>query len=106
MSVDVGLGLVFNMIQVWFLLNAVAKLLNLKVGVAQHNLSNVHIYENQMEGVLTQLSRDPIDCQPKLIISDHFSLDILMNGTREEILNCFTLIDYKHHEPIKFPFTA
>lgn len=105
-SCDLPLGGAFNLVQCWFLLNITAKLTGLKVGTVTWNITNAHIYGNQIPLVPIQLER-PMYTPPKLIIKDDFDMDILM-----EILNkdnfeeYFELQDYKHHPAIKYPFTA
>lgn len=57
MSADVALGLPFNKIQCWFLLSYVAWLTGKRVGNVTHHCTNLHIYEDQWEGVEEQIER-------------------------------------------------
>jgi thymidylate synthase len=58
-SVDIGLGLPFNIASYALL----AHLLSLESGIPVGNvtgfLNNVHVYENHVEGLCTQLTRTP-----------------------------------------------
>ena len=58
-SVDVMLGLPFNIASYALLLHLLAKESGLKEGKLVGFLADVHIYENHMEGAKEQLSRDP-----------------------------------------------
>jgi thymidylate synthase len=58
-SVDVMLGLPFNIASYGLLLHLLAKESGLKEGKLVGFLSDVHIYENHLEGAVEQLGRDP-----------------------------------------------
>ena len=105
-SLDICLGGAFNLVQCWFLLNITAKLTGLKVGTVTWNITNAHIYGNQIPLVPIQLER-PMYTPPKLIIKDNFDWDILTEGlNKDNFEDYFELQDYKHHPAIKYPFTA
>ena len=105
-SCDWTLGGAFNLVQCWFLLNITAKLTGLKVGTVTWNISNVHIYGNQIPLVPIQLARMPYN-PPKLTIKEDFDIDDLMDYLdKDNFDNYFMLEDYEHHPPIKYPFTA
>lgn len=105
-SCDWVLGGAFNIVQCWFLLNITAKLTGLKVGTVTWNITNAHIYGNQIPLVPIQLER-PMYTPPKLIIKDDFDMDALMEGlNKDNFEEFFELQDYKHHPAIKYPFTA
>lgn len=106
-SCDFPIGEVFDIVQCAFLVQILAKLANLKVGTVQQHLANVHYYENQEQQVLELLNRKPLEAGyvSALEISDDFTFDVLMHGTREEILNCLK-VNYMSNEPLKFAFTA
>lgn len=105
-SCDLPLGGAFNIVQCWFLLNITAKLTGLKVGTVTWNITNAHIYGNQIPLVPIQLER-PMYTPPKLIIKDDFDMDVLMEGlSKDNFEEYFKLQDYKHHPAIKYPFTA
>lgn len=105
-SMDLPLGGAFNLVQCWFLLNITAKLTGLKVGTITLNITNAHIYGNQIPLVPIQLER-PMYTPPKLIIKDDFDMDVLMEILdKDNFEEYFELQDYKHHPAIKYPFTA
>lgn len=58
-SVDTMLGLPFNIASYGLLLHLLAKETGLKEGKLVGFLADVHIYENHIDGVKEQLSRDP-----------------------------------------------
>jgi thymidylate synthase len=102
-SIDVPLGLVFNMPQTVVLLRLIAQITGLKSGKVFHKLVNCHIYEDQIDQLKNiQLKREPLEL-PTLIIDKNIKTleDIETWVTRDH----FTLENYKHHEPINFPFS-
>ena len=58
-SVDVGLGLPFNILSYAILTNMIAQCVGMEVGELIGSLCDCHIYLNQMDGLDEQLSRDP-----------------------------------------------
>lgn len=102
-SVDVPLGLVFNSPQVACLAYLGAIVAGKEPGKAFHKLVNVHIYEDQLDGIKTQLEREPYPL-PKLKINPEIKTleDIETWVTPDD----FEVIGYQHHEPIAFPFSA
>ncbi|MEZ8302747.1 MULTISPECIES: thymidylate synthase [Vibrio] len=102
-SCDVPLGLVFNQIQVAWLLQITAHITGLKAGKAFHKIVNAHIYEDQLDLMKEQVNREPYS-SPKLIINPNIkSLEDLETWVTVED---FEVIDYRHHEPIKYPFAV
>ncbi|MFW5449963.1 MAG: thymidylate synthase [Methylophagaceae bacterium] len=103
-SCDVPLGLNFNQIQVFFLLQIMAQITGNKAGQAYHKIVNAHIYEDQLELMRdVQLKREPFE-SPKL----HINPDI---KTLEDLETWVTMDDfdvtgYQCHEPIKYPFSV
>lgn len=103
-SCDVPLGLNFNQIQVFFLLQIVAQITGNKAGKAFHKIVNAHIYEDQLELMRdVQLKRTPYE-SPSL----HINPDI---KTLEDLETWVTLADfevsgYQYHEAIKYPFAV
>ncbi len=95
-SCDVPLGLPFNMTQYAVLTHLIAQITGYKVGLFTHVINNAHIYENQVEGVKTQILRedDAYDA-PKLWINPE--IKSFYDFTIEDI----KLIDYKYHPSIK-----
>jgi len=60
-SVDVGLGLPFNIASYGLMLHLLAKETGFEEGKLIGFLGDVHIYENQVSGLNEQLSRDPFE---------------------------------------------
>lgn len=55
-SGDIGLGIPFNWIQYWMLLNMIAHVSDLQVGDFIHQIGNLHYYDRHEETLLQQLS--------------------------------------------------
>lgn len=105
-SLDILLGGNFNMVQVWFLLMVTAKLTGLEPVEAVHNISNVHIYDNQLPLVQEQLNREPYE-SPQFIFKKDITLeDIMYNINKDNFDEYFSLEGYQYHPPIKYPFTV
>lgn len=103
-SCDVPLGLTFNMPQCFVLLALMAQITGNKPGKVFHKIVNAHIYENQFELMQNvQLTREAY-AMPKLQINpDIKSLEDIETWVSTDD---FTLIDYKSHEPISYPFAV
>ena len=56
-SVDTALGLPFNWIQYWFLLQLIAKATGYKAGRFIHQMGDVHYYDRHEEALLEQVSK-------------------------------------------------
>lgn len=96
MSGDVGLGIPFNMAQYAVLVYLIAQVTGLKPGLFTHVINNAHIYENQVDGMKLQLTRENEAYEaPKLWINPE--IKNFYDFTIEDI----KLIDYKHHPSIK-----
>lgn len=67
-SVDVPLGLCWNIVSYSLLIHMVAKLVNMVPDELVGSLGDCHIYLNQIEGVKEHLNREGYDELPKLII--------------------------------------
>ena len=67
-SVDVGLGLPFNIASYAFLLGMVAQQVNMVPGTLIGDLTNVHIYNDHVESLKEQLTREPRK-SPKLVLN-------------------------------------
>ncbi|MDA3807824.1 MAG: thymidylate synthase [Thiomicrorhabdus sp.] len=102
-SVDTPLGLSFNSVQVFVFLKLMAQITGLKPGKAYHKLINTHIYEDQIELFKEQMTREPFDL-PELTINPH--IKSLKDIEEWVTVNDFAVTGYKHHEPIKYPFSV
>lgn len=103
-SCDVPLGLVFNQVQVFVLLKLFAQITGLECGEAHHKIVNSHIYEQQLDLMKNvQLKRKPF-ASPKLHINPKIKTleDVLTWVTVDD----FTVENYEHHDPIKYPFAV
>lgn len=102
-SVDVPLGLNFNMIQCYFLLAVTAQITGLKAGIATHHMVNCHIYDDQVELMKEQVKRTPYP-SPKFTIDPN--IKTLEDLEKMEGFENFNLEGYEHHPAIKYPFTV
>jgi thymidylate synthase len=103
-SCDVPLGLNFNQVQVFTLLKLVAQITGHKPGIAYHKIVNAHIYEDQLELLRdVQLKREPLG-EPELTINpDIKSLEDIETWVT---MDDFSVSNYRHHEPIAYPFSV
>lgn len=104
-SVDVGLGLVANSIQCWFLLNLFAKITGRKVGYCTHYMTHVHVYEKHLESLSDLLRREGKQIQPEFKIANWV-------GTLEDVTErdlhareYFSLTGYEHCGKVELEFT-
>lgn len=102
-SCDVPLGVPFNVAGYAWLLSVMAHITGLKVGTFTHFMSDIHIYENQVEPMKEQLKRSPKEL-PKLWINPNIRClnDLLEWATVED----FKLVDYYPDSAISFPFAV
>ena len=108
-SVDLPLGLPFNIASYGLLLSIIAKEVNMIPGILVGDLTNVHIYNNQIEGIKTQLEREPRNL-PELVLKDSFwelcETDLSMRAKTEKYSHeWFTIEDYTPHPSIKIPLS-
>ncbi|MEH6348040.1 MAG: thymidylate synthase [Bermanella sp.] len=103
-SCDVPLGLNFNQVQVFTFLALMAQITGNKPGIAYHKIVNAHIYEDQLDLMQNvQLKREPF-ASPRLSINpDIKSLKDLETWVT---MDDFEVLDYQHHESIKYPFSV
>lgn len=106
-STDVGLGLPFNMVQVWFLLSLMAQITGHKVGGATHMMTNVHIYENQFDSMYDLLKREVRnDNNPELVFDPRcVNLNYVLDeaNTIDDIVK---VVGYTHSGKLEVPFTS
>jgi thymidylate synthase len=93
-SVDVALGLPFNIASYALLLHLIAKEVGLQEGMLVGFLADTHIYVNHVEGLRTQLSREPKPL-PR-ISTDRFNSIFDWKYTDSRV------IGYEHHPKIAF----
>lgn len=94
-SIDSFLGLGFNISSYALLLSILGKLVNKTPRHLIGSLGNVHIYNNHIDQVKTQLLRDPLPL-PTLVLPEFDSLEDLLKLRPSE----FKLEGYSHHEKI------
>ncbi len=102
-SCDIPLGVPFNMIQVAWLLMIMAQITGLKPAIGYHKLVNVHIYEDQLDLLKEQLTRESYPL-PKLKINS--GIRTLKDLESWVTLDDFRLYNYQHHPKINFPFSV
>jgi thymidylate synthase len=104
-SVDVFLGLPFNIASYGLLLEMIAREVNM---VPEHligHLGDTHLYSNHIEQAVEQLSRTPKEL-PTLKMSSGHNFRAAMKSNADEIdLNDFILLGYDPHPAIKAPLS-
>ena len=94
-SADVFLGVPFNIASYALLTHIIATVCHLDVGDFIHTFGDVHIYQNHVDQVLTQLKRDPLPL-PKIEIDKS-----IWSGYSYINPDHIKLIDYESHPAIK-----
>ena len=92
-SVDLFLGLPFNIMSYAILTHMLAKEVGLEVGELIGSLGDVHIYENAVDNLKEQLSREPLPL-PKLWLNPEKNI---FSYTVDDV----KLIDYQSHDTLK-----
>ena len=105
-SVDVGLGLPFNIASYGLLLEIIAKITNMVPNELIGNLGDTHLYLNHIEPIKEQLTREPFEL-PKLV---HMKTDKFWNEFDVSLFGHldptdFTLENYQSHPTIKLPLS-
>nr|ALG03710.1 thymidylate synthase [uncultured bacterium] len=93
-SADLPVGVPYNIASYALLMVMVAQECGLIPGIFTHTIGDAHIYLNQIEGVRTQLEREPLPL-PKLFLEKKPFWEITFED--------FRLEEYQHHPFIKFP---
>jgi thymidylate synthase len=96
-SADLALGVPFNIASYALLLSMIAQECELRPRHFIHVLGDAHIYANHVDGVKTQLERDPLP-PPRLVLAPRKTLELAF----EDI----ALEGYQHHPFIKFPIAV
>ncbi|MEN9945728.1 MAG: hypothetical protein RLZZ293_114 [Pseudomonadota bacterium] len=95
-SADVFLGVPFNLASYALLTMMIAQVCNLEVGEFIHCFGDVHIYNNHIEQVKLQLSREP---KPLPIMQLNPAINSIFDFEYQD----FELIAYEAHPAIKAP---
>lgn len=105
-SVDVPLGLPFNIASYALLLEMVALHVNMVPDELIGNLGDTHIYQNQVDGVKEQLTREPKQL-PKLMLNPLVMTELEHGDFDEALTKPFEpeLLEYDPHPTIKFPLS-
>ncbi len=102
-STDVPVGLPFNIASYAFLMEMIAKDFGFIAGVLSIDMTNCHIYEDQLELVNGQLERIPTDL-PKFKMPEGIRFDDPSTLTRENVDRMVEAIEgYTPQAFIKFP---
>lgn len=104
-SCDMPLGYVANAVQCYVLLLLVSHITGHKAGKVFHKVVNAHIYENQLELLKEQIERQPYEL-PTLFMDLNRIKSLEDVECVQDPVSAFALHNYKHHEPINFPFTV
>lgn len=103
-SSDWPLGAVANAGQCAILLALIAQITGNKPGKVYHKIVNAHIYEDQLELMRdVQLKREPYPSPKFRINPDIRTLEDIETWVTTDD---FEVIEYQHHEPIKYPFSV
>ncbi len=105
-SVDTPLGLPFNIASYALLLEILARETNMIADQLIGNLGDCHIYLDQQNGVLEQLTRSPM-ALGQLVMNDEFwNPDVSLFDQIEHIQPAdFYVENYQSHSTIKFPLS-
>ena len=103
-SGDLFLGVPYNISSYSLLLTIFAEMLNMVPGEYIHTFGDVHLYENHIEQITLQLSREEFPL-PKLVINPNALhwFKVAVEPFRSYVYRPedFKLVGYQHHEKIK-----
>jgi thymidylate synthase len=98
-SADTFLGVPFNIASYALLTRMVAQQLGLEPGEFIWTGGDVHVYDNHVDQVTEQLSREPYDYpQLKILRTPESIFDYTLDD--------FEVVDYRHHPTIKAPIAV
>lgn len=97
-SGDMPVGVPFNMSGYALVANLLANEVGMEVGSLKHNITDAHIYADQIEGVEEQLSRSPTGSVPELLLPQRSLFDLT-----PEDAGLIKLTDYESRGRIRFP---
>ena len=101
-SCDMFLGVPFNIASYALLLSMIASVTGYNPGELTMFMADVHIYQNHIDQVKLQLTRDPHLLPELSILPQFFERSSTPIGRLEKAEpRDFNLIGYNHHEPIK-----
>jgi thymidylate synthase len=111
-SVDVGLGLPFNIASYGLLLEIIAKEVNMIPYELIGNLGDCHIYNNHIDGIKEQIGREPFEL-PTLKFSEWYAnanqekqSAVVFNDWIESLKpEDFAIENYQSHPAIKLPLS-
>ena len=98
-SADLFLGVPFNIASYALLTHMIAHVCDLKVGEFYHTIGDGHIYNNHIDAVDEQLSREAKKFPTLKIIGDYKSID-------DFTMDSFEIVGYDPHPFIKAPMAV
>ena len=100
-SADMFLGVPFNIASYALLTHMIAQICELRVGDFVHTIGDAHIYNNHVEQVKEQISREPKE-MPYLFMPAFDSIETLLNTNVKQ----YQLIGYNPMDSIKAPMAV
>jgi len=104
-SVDVPLGLPFNIASYGLLLHMFSDICNMVPHELIGNLGDTHIYENQLSGIVTQLKAEQHPLCKLKIKKEDATGPIIIADISDYELDSFIFEDYKSSPTIYFPLS-
>jgi thymidylate synthase len=104
-SVDTPLGLPFNIASYGLLLMLLAKEVNMVPDELIGNLGDCHIYNNQIDGIKEQLTREPYPLPKVQLDFDYSYFDGYIVEWDKIAIEQIKLVDYQSHPAIKIPLS-
>ena len=98
-SADLPLGIPFNIASYSLLTHMIAQVCHLKAEELIICVGDAHIYNNQIEGVKEQLTRESLPLPALWLNPD-------VNQITDFTMDDIKLNDYQSHPAIKFPFAT